>query len=336
MARLDIAVDMGTSYTSIFVAGNGIVLHEPSVIAYYENMRRTTRAVGAEAYAMLGRAPERTKIVCPIADGVIIDPDACAAMLKEFIKRILPDSYIVKPKIRAVLGVPTGIKVDELKMYEEALMRADVDEIHMVNAVMLAGIGAELPVASAYGGLVASLGGGLTQIGVLSLCGVESGYAVNIAGDMIDRTLSDSIRGRYLLKLDLASVRKIKEETLSLIRNDRSAVNVSGINLESKTVEHKTVLADGLYGAVYVYYKNIIDLIDEYINSCKPAIAAEIQKSGITVVGGAAKIPGLAELMSDSLGIRVKIVGDPEYAVVLGGGKLLSDRYLLDDILMHA
>ncbi len=336
MARMDIAVDMGTSYTSIFVAGNGIVLHEPSVIAYYDNNRRTTRAVGDEAYAMLGRAPEKTKIVYPISEGVIIDPDACAAMLKEFIKKILPDSYVIKPKIHAVLAVPTGIKVDELKMYEEVLMRADVDEISMVNAVMLAGIGAELPVASAYGGLVASIGGGLTQIGVLSLCGIESGYAVNIAGDMIDRTVSDSIRGRYLLKVDLANVRKIKEETLSLIRNDRSAVKVSGINLDTKAVERKTVLAEKIYGAVYVYYKNIIGLIDEYINSCKPAIASEIQKSGITVVGGAAKIPGLAELMSESLGIRVKVLGDPEYAVVLGGGKLLSDRDLLDDILLHA
>ncbi len=336
MAKMDIAVDLGTSYTSIFVSGNGIVLHEPSVIAYYDNSRRTTRAVGNDAYYMMGKAPDKTKIVRPIVDGSIKDPDACAAMLTEFVKKILPVSYLIKPRIRAVLGVPTGITVDERKMYEEVLMRSGIDEISMVNSIMLSGIGVELPVASSYGGFVVSIGGGVTEIAVLSLCGIVTGCSINIGGDMIDRMILDSIRGLYQLKVDIATVRRIKERILSLIRNDCATLSVSGIDLETKNIRKVTVEADKLYSAVYVYYKNIIDAIESVINSCSPAVAEEIQKSGITVVGGAAKIPGLAAVMSDALELRVKIPQDSEYAAILGAGKLLSDPILLDDILRHA
>lgn len=336
MARMDIAIELGTSYTSIFVSGNGIVLHEPSVVAYYDNAKRSTRAVGSDAYYMLGKAPDKTKIVSPISDGTIKDPDACAAMLGEFIKRLLPSSYIIKPRIRAVLGVPTGITVDERKMYEEVLMRAGVDEISMVNSIMLAGLGVELPVASSYGGFIVSIGGGVTEMAVLSLCGIVTGCSINIGGDMIDRTLLDSIRGLYRLKIDMPTVRKIKERILSLIRNDCASMTVSGIDLETKNIRRQEVSAEQLYNAVAVYYNNIIDAVESVINSCSPAVAAEIEKNGLTVVGGGAKIPGLALLMQDALELRVKIPQDSEYAAILGGGKLLSDDGLLDDILRHA
>ncbi len=336
MARMDIALDLGTSYTSIFVSGNGIVLREPSVVAYYDNAKKTTRAVGRDAYAMRGKVPEKTKITAPIVDGAIKDPDACVAMLSEFIKHILPQSYIIKPKIRAVLGVPTGITVDERKMYEEVLMRSGIDEISMVNTVMLAGLGAELPVASTYGGFIVSIGGGVTEIAVLSLCGIVTGCSINIGGDMIDRTISDSIRGLYRIKIDSVTVRRVKEQIASLVRNDCAAMTVSGIDLETKNIKRATVSADKLYGAISVYYSNIIDAIESVINSCSPAVAAEIQNNGITVVGGGAKIPGLKAVMSDALGLRVSIPQDCEYAAVLGAGKLLSDRDLMDDILRHA
>jgi len=332
---MDIAVDLGTSYTSIFVSGNGIVLHEPSVIAYYDDTRKSMRAVGSRAYYMMGKAPDKTKIVRPVVDGTIKDPDACAAMLGEFIKMILPQSYIVKPKLRAVIGVPTGITVDERKTYEEVFVRAGVDSISMVNSIMLAGIGIELPVESSYGGFVVSIGGGVTEIAVLSLGGIVTGCSINIGGDMIDRTISDSMRGAYRLKIDMASVRSIKERICSLIRNDIATVRVSGIDLETRNIRQVDVTSDKLYGAVSVYHKNIIDAVESVINSCTPAVAAEVQKNGIHVVGVGAKIPGLAAVMSDALGVRVKIPQDSDYAVMLGAGRLLSNRALLDDILMH-
>lgn len=336
MAKMDIAIDLGTSYTSIFVSGNGIVLHEPSVIAYYDNGgRRSTRAVGSEAYYMMGKAPEKTKVVCPIVDGTVKYPDECAAMLAEYVKMILPQSYIIKPKIRAVLGVPTGITVDERKTYEEILMRAGVDEVTMINSIMLAAIGIELPVSSNYGGFIASIGGGATEIAVLSLSGIVTGCAINIGGDMIDKTLIDSVSGICRLKVDLAAVRRVKEQIASLIRNDCATATVSGLDLKTKTIRSENVSADQLYNAVFVYYKSIIEAIESVINSCSPAVAAEIYKSGISIVGGGANIPGLAQVMRDMLKLRVNIPPTPQYATISGAGKLLSNPYMLEDILQH-
>lgn len=337
MARLDIALDLGTSFTSIFVSGNGIVLHEPSVIAYFDDCgRRRIRAVGTEAYYMMGRSPEKTKTVCPILDGTISDADACSDMLAEFIKKILPELYIVRPKIRCVLGVPTGITVEERETYEEALMRAGIDEISMVNSIMLSAIGVDMPVSSGYGGIIASIGGGSTEIAVLSLCGIITGCSINIGGDMIDSALMDVISGLYRLHVGRTTVRQVKEKICSLIRNDCAAASVSGIDIETKNICTRSLSSDVLYDVVADYYKDIIDAVESVINSCSPTVAAEIQKSGIVVVGGGAKIPGLAQMMSKKLKLKVNVPQEAQYAATLGGGKLLSDSYLLGDILAHA
>lgn len=336
MARMDIAIDLGTSFTSIFVSGSGVVLREPSVVAYYDNSKHTARAVGFEAYNMRGRAPEKTKISNPIVDGVINDADAAVSMLSEFIKRILPASYIIKPKIRAIVAVPMGITVDQRKVYEETLMRSGVDEVSMVNSVMLAGIGIELPIASAFGGCVVSIGGGESEFAVLSLCGIVKGNAINIGGDMIDRALLDRITGLYQIKLDLASARSIKEKIVSLIRNDCATTVATGIDIQTKNVGSHRIYGDELYEVSYTYYKNILDATKQSINSCSPAIVDEIKTAGVNIVGGGAKILGLKRFASEILNCRVNIPGDCEYATILGAGKLLSDKDLLDDVLRHA
>ncbi len=337
MAKLDIAIDLGTAYTSIFVSGNGIVLREPSVIAYYENGGgRNLRAVGSAAYGMMGKAPEKTKIVCPIIDGVIRDPDGAAAMLTEFIKMILPGSYIIKPKIRAILSVPIGITVDERKMYEEVLMRSMVDEVTMINSVMLAAIGTELPVASEFGGFVASIGAGVSEFAAIGSSGIVTGNSINIGGDMIDRTIADSIRGIYRIKVNPVTVRRVKDNIASLIRNDCATAQIGGIDVETKNVRSQVVSADKLYGAIHVYYENFANAIGNIINASRTAVAEEIQKHGITVVGGGARIPGLSTVLENALEVSVHIPDDPQYAVITGAGMLLSDPYKLEDIITHA
>ena len=337
MAKLDIAIDLGTAYTSIFVSGNGIVLREPSVIAYYDNGgKRNLRAVGSAAYAMIGKAPEKTRVVFPIIDGVIRDPDGAAAMLSEFIKMILPGSYIIKPKLRAILSVPIGLTVEERKMYEEVLMRSLVDEIIMVNSVMLAAVGTELPVSSEFGGFIASIGAGVSEFAAIGSSGIVSGNSINIGGDMIDRTIADNLRGKYRIKVNPATVRKVKDNIASLIRNDCATAQIAGLDVETKTVRTQVVSADKMYGAISVYYENITAAISNIINASKPAVAEEIQKNGITVVGGGARIPGLATVMENALEIKVHIPDEPQYAVISGAGMLISDPYKLEDIIVHA
>ncbi len=336
MARMDIALDLGTSYTSIFVSGEGIVLHEPSVIAYFDDGgRRRTRAVGNEAYYMMGRAPEKTKIVCPVIDGAIKDPDACSDMLGEFINKILPESYVIKPKIRCIVGVPMGITVEDRELYENVLMSVGIDNIVMVNSIMLAAIGSDMPVSLSFGGILASIGGGMTEIAVLSLGGIVTGCGINIGGDMIDRALMDRVSGIYRLNAGRSVIRGVKEKICSLIRNDCATASISGIDIETKNIRTQAVSADMLYSVVFDYYKNIIDSIESVINSGTPTAAAEIQKSGIVVVGGGAQMPGLDKVMSRLLKLNITIPHDAAYATVLGGGRALSDPELLDDILSH-
>lgn len=153
---------------------------------------------------------------------------------------------------------------------------------------------------------------------------------------MIDRTLMDSISGIYQLNVGRSTARQVKERVCSLIRNDCASTSISGIDIETGNIRTSTASSDELFGVVYDYYKNITDAVEGVINTCTPTIAAEINRYGITVVGGGAQMPGLAELMSRRLNLRVQIATDAQYATVLGGGKLLSDKYLLDDILAHA
>lgn len=336
MAKMDIALDLGTSFTSIFVSGDGIVLHEPSVIAYFDDgSKRRTRAVGNEAYFMMGRTPEKTKTVCPIVDGTIKDADACADMLGEFVAKILPASYIIKPRIRCIVGVPMGVTVADREVYESVLMSAGIDEIIMVNNVMLAAIGADMPVSSNFGGLITSIGGGGTEIAVLSLCGIINGCGINIGGDMIDRALMDRVCGIYRLNIGKSAMRGVKEKICSLIRNDCATATVSGIDIETKNIRTQTLSAEMLYDAVFDYYRNITDAVETIINSGTPTVAAEIQKSGVTVVGGGAKMLGLAPVMSKLLKLNVNIPHEAQYSAVLGGGRLLTDDDLLYDILSH-
>lgn len=334
---MDIALDLGTSFTSIFVSGNGIVLREPSVIAYFDDGgRRRTRAVGSDAYEMMGKAPEKTKTVCPIVDGCIKDADACADMLSEFMKRILPQSYIIKPRVRCILAVPMGVSVEALETYEDVLVRAGIDEITMVGAIMLAAIGVELPVSDPFGGVIVSIGGGATEIAILSLSGIKSGNAISIGGDMIDGALRDCMSGKYQLDVGRSTVRKIKEKICSLVRNDRASMRISGLDVETRTIKSVKVSADELFPVINNYYANIVAAVESVINATTPTIAEEIQRYGVAVVGGGALMPGLAQMMSKTLDLRVQIAPDAQYATVLGGGKLLSDDYLLQDIIDHA
>ncbi|MCH5153792.1 MAG: rod shape-determining protein [Clostridiales bacterium] len=336
MAKMDIALDLGTSFTSIFVSGNGIVLHEPSVIAYFDDGgKKRTRAVGSEAYSMMGKAPDKTKIVCPIIDGSIKDADACADMLAEFVTKILPESYVFKPKIRCIVGVPLGITVADRETYEDVLMRAGIDDITMVSSCILAAIGTDMPISSNFGGLITSIGGGGTEVAILSLCGIVSGYGINIGGDMIDRALMDWVSGKYKINIGRTGMRGVREKICSLIRNDCLTTVVSGIDVESKVIRSQTIAAQELYGVVFDYYKNISDAVESVINASTPTVAAEIQRTGMTVVGGCAMIPGLKQMLEKLLRLKIYIPAEAEYATVLGGGKLLSDDELLYDIISH-
>lgn len=336
MAVMEIAVEIGTGYTSLYVPGNGIVLREPTVIAFIGDPRgKRVRAVGLQAEKMLGKTPERTTIIEPVTDGVITDAQACGLLLKEFVKKILPQNYIFFPKIKAILGIPTGLGIEERSLYEDVCMAAGISEVTMVDNILLAGIGLDIPVRTAGAGIIVNIGAGATEIAAVSLAGVVSGCGVTIGGKMMDKAIIDFVAGKYDLKIGLNTARKLKNEIGSLYDNDTSELLVSGRNVKTKNTGSAYVTASNICGVVKPYYLRIADAVESIINMCPPEIVGEINKKGIYVVGGGSKILGIEKVFSERLGVNVCTVEEPSYCAILGAGKLLGDKQLLKEILIQ-
>lgn len=336
MAVMEIAVEIGTGYTSLYLPGNGIVLREPTVIAFIGDPRnKRVHAVGKEAEKMLGRTPDRTTIVEPVADGVIVNAEACGLLLREFIKKILPQNYILFPRIKAILGIPTGLSMEERNLYEDVCATAGIGEVTMIDNIILSGIGLDLPIYTAGGGIVVNIGAGTTEIAALSLAGVVSGCGVTIGGKMMDKAIIDFIAGKYDLKVGVGTARKIKNEIGSLYENDTSEMLVSGRNIKTKNTGSAYISAVDICNVVKPYYLRIADAVESIINMCPPEIVGEINNRGIYVVGGGSKILGLERLFAERLGVSVHTVEEPSYCAITGAGKLLRDKDLLREILIQ-
>ena len=296
-----------------------MVLREPTVVAFIgENENKKLLAAGVKAVQMQGRAPEKTTVVCPVSDGYIVDADACVVLMKEFIKRILP-TYVIFPRIRALLAVPTGLTVGERKVYEDVLRAAGVNEIMLVDNVIVTALGFDLPVTSAEGGLVVNVGGGVTEIAIISLCGTISGCSVNVGGNMMDKALIDFLVG-------------IKEEIGSLYPNDIASMEVKGINTNTMTPSSLNVYATDVYEALLPYYARIAEAVEGITNLCPPELASGIHGMGLFAAGGASRMPGFDKVLKEVLNIPVTIGEDPEYTAISGAGKLLGNKELLNAI----
>lgn len=334
MATMEIAVDIGTSYTSIYLSGSGLVLREPTVVAYTgDKEKRKVRAVGNQAVDMLGKTPERTLIVSPVTDGVITDPDTCAVLLRAFIERVTPDRYLLRPRIKAIVGVPMGLNPDEYRAYEDVCFAAGISDITTVESIILAGIGIDLPLMSPNAGLVVNIGGGSTEIAALSLCGIIDGYGVSIGGNMMDKALIDYVSGKKNMQIGTNTARKLKHDIGSLYYNDVSDMQVKGIDIRTKQPMSCTVLAVEVREALLPFYTQIANAVEHIIHRCPPEIAGDIYKSGIYLTGGGSQITGLPEFLKAKLELPVYMVEDPAHAVIVGAGKLLSNAELLNGIL---
>ncbi len=333
MSVMEIAIEIGTSYTSIFLSGNGIVLREPTVIAFTGDAKsKRVRAVGTVAAEMLGKTPERTTVVTPVVDGYITDADACGILLREFVKKILPQSYIFRPRIRAILGVPTGLTIDERGRYEDVCITAGIADVTMVENIILSGVGIDLPISSGVG-LVCNIGGGTTEIAAMSMSGIISGCSVSIGGNMMDKALIDMIVGRHDLKVGISTAKKIKHEIGSLYENDTSQMLVTGRSVKTKSTGSAVVSALDVCETLKPYYMRIAEAIESVINACSPEVTGELNRVGVHLVGGGSTILGVSEMFENHLGIEVNVVEEPSYAVILGAGKLLGDKAFLEEIL---
>ena len=320
----DIGIDLGTANTLIYVSGRGIVLQEPSVVAL-DLERGTTMAVGDEAKLMLGRTPGNIRAVRPLRDGVIADFDAAEQMLKTFITKGNEGRGIMDPRL--VVGLPSGVTGVERRAVREAGM-AGAREVHLIDEPVAAAIGAGLPVTEPVGTMIVDIGGGTTEVAVLSLGGTVLSESVRVAGDEISDSISVYLKKVHNMVVGERTAEEIKIRIGSAFPDDefdQQSMDVRGLHLLSGLPRTINLKAGDLREAIAEPLNVIVEAVKRTLERTPPELAADIVDRGIMLAGGGALVRGISDLISHETGIFVHIAEDPLLCVVNGCGQVLED-----------
>jgi len=329
----DVGIDLGTANTLVWVKGKGIVIREPSVIARHKKSKDIL-SIGASAKRMLGKAPGTIEVVRPLRNGVISDFDATSAMLSHYIKAV-HESHSVIPKIprpRIVIGIPSGVTEVERRAVSDAAIDAGAREAHLIEEPLAAAIGAGLSIEGPDGIFIVDIGGGTTEIAVISLGGIVLGRSIRIAGDEITEAIINYMRLKYSLLLGEYSAEEIKINIGTTVVEKERFMVVRGRDLEkglpkSIKVSNREV-QEALMPIVQEIVGNIVDVLEE----TPPELVADIMKNGIYMTGGGSLLGKIDEVVSEEVKMTVNIVDDPLSSVVRGCGAVLEDMGLLNKI----
>lgn len=320
--NVKIGIDLGTANTLVFVPGKGIVLNEPSVVAISQTEKKVL-AVGAEAKDMIGRTPDEIVAYRPLKDGVIADYRVTEIMLRYFIGKALSKWSIVKPDV--LVSVPAGITSTERRAVVEAILRAGAKNAYVVKETILAAIGAGIPINESRGHMIVDIGGGTTDVSVISLGGIVAATSVKYGGDKIDGAIAEYVRKTYNLTIGDKTAEEIKikigtavpmEEELSILIKGRD--HIQGLPRTAQISSNEVVKA------IDKELKNIVLAIRDVLQETPPELAADIIDHGITLTGGTAQLRGLAELIFRKTGVRARVADEALYCVVKGTGVALE------------
>ncbi len=329
-----LAVDLGTANTLVYSTGRGIVLNEPSIVALHAH-DRSVLAVGAEAKAMMGRAPGSVEVVRPLRHGVIADYDSTQKMLSLFIRRVRPARRLMRPRV--VLTVPSGITQVERRAVHESAGQAGAGQVYLIAEPTAAAIGAGLPIAEPGANMIVDIGGGTTEVAVISLGGIVTSTSIRIGGDELDEAIIQHVKKEYSLllgertseaiKLAIASVYPMPEELVAEIK---------GRDLVSGLPKTITIAAEEIRRAIEEPVNAIIDAIKTTLDRTPPELAADIMDRGIMLTGGGGLLRGLDKRLRHETGMPVRIADTPLQAVVLGSGKCLEEFEVLQRVLVSS
>jgi rod shape-determining protein MreB len=331
----DIGIDLGTANTLVYVRGKGIVIREPSAVARHKKSKEIL-AIGASAKKMLGRAPASIDVIRPLRDGVIADFDATAAMLAYYIKKV-HESGSAMPKIprpRVVIGIPSGVTEVERRAVADACLDAGAREANLIEEPMAAAIGARLPIEGPEGTFIVDIGGGTSEIAVISLGGVVLGRSVRIAGDEMDEAIINYVRLKYSLLLGQPSAEAVKISIGSAGREkggekkEKFAV-VRGRDLEAGLPKSIKLTGGEIQEALSPIIQEIIGNIVDTLEETPPELTSDIMERGIILAGGGSMISGIDKVISEATKMPVWIADDPLTCVVRGCGVCLEDNGLL-------
>jgi len=330
----DLAIDLGTANTCVFAPGRGIVVSEPTLIAF-NTVTGAIEAVGSSARDMLGRAPGHLRPVRPIKDGVIADFDAAEKLLTQFIRKAHRSLRSwVRPRV--VIGVPAEITPVERRAVKDSAFRAKASEVHLVDEPMAAALGAGLPIGDAAGNMIIDIGGGTTDIAVISLLGVVIGRSVRVAGDAMDEAISQYLRKRHDLLVGERTAEAIKIQIGSATELDEPlTMEVKGRHI-GRGVPVKVTITDAeVREALSEPLKVILRALRETLDQIPPELSADVYDRGIAICGGGALLRNLDRRIRQETQLPVQIVENPLESVVIGVGKMLGDDNLLKRLSLH-
>jgi len=318
----DLAIDLGTATTLTFVRGKGIVSNEPSVVAVQRTGNGTKKvlAVGKQAKEMLGRTPGNIVAVRPMKDGVIADFEVAEAMLRYFIQRVHNRQTLVKPRI--IIGVPSGITEVEKRAVRDSALAAGAREVYLIEEPMAAAIGAGLPVTEPSGNMIVDIGGGTTEVAVISLSGIVAARSIRVAGDKMDEAVVAYIRRKYNLLIGERTAELVKKQIGNAYRLDE---------IESMEIKGRDLIAEALSEPVGA----IVEAVRSVLERTPPELAADIVDRGIVLTGGGSLLRNLDVLLREETGLPVMVSDSPECAVVLGTGRALDELALLKEVALQ-
>ena len=319
MAIIDLAVDFGSSNTTIFQYGTGIVLKEPTVIALKKGKTFEVVATGAKAKRMIGKVSLGYQVVSPVRDGVIINTDAAIMLLKDFLSRITPES-IIKPRMRAIIGVPCGLSLAERKTYETVFQKSGISDVTILDT----------PVALASytqsNGVYVDIGGGVTDVAMVVNDTIIDGATVNIAGDAINNAITDYLYDKQNVRIGAGTIEKIKLSIASLYENDSSNIDIIGRDADSGASRTFTIYAQETNEIILPLIKKIAKIISSMLAYAPPEVSEEMNDGGIFLCGGSSMIPGVCEALVSLTGIKVTPLDDPSTTLVSSLGLLCGER----------
>ena len=328
----DMAIDLGTANTLVVLKGQGVVLNEPSVVAVVdEKGKKSVIAVGDEAKTMLGRTPGNIQAIRPLKNGVIADFIVTEEMIKHFIKKVHNKKSFANPRI--LICVPTGSTPVERKAIQDSALAAGARRVQLIEEPIAAAIGANLPIQEATGSMVVDIGGGTTEIAVMSLGGVVYSNSMRIAGDSMDQALIHYMRKKFNLLIGDASAEKLKKEIGTALATSNNTYQVKGRDIRSGTPKEISLREEDTAEALNQTLSQIMAGIKDALENTPPELSADLVDMGLTLTGGGALLKNMDKFIAKETGLPVQIADDPLACVAIGTGKALEQEEIFSTIL---
>jgi rod shape-determining protein MreB len=332
----DLAIDLGTANTLVYVKGKGIVSNEPSIVAVYRDPRGNQKilAIGEEAKNMLGRTPGNIIPIRPMKDGVIADFEVTEQMLRHFIFKAHNRRTFVRPRV--VVCVPSGVTPVERRAVKESALSAGAREVFLIEEPMAAAIGAGLPIREATGNMILDIGGGTTEVAVISMGGIVTTNSIRVAGDKMDDAIVQYVKRRYNLFIGERTAEQVKITLGNAFPADEdgASMEVKGRDMVSGIPKTLELTADEVKEALTEPLNSIVDVVRITLERTPPELASDIVDKGIVMTGGGALLKNIDVLLRNAVNLPITIVDDPLSTVVMGSGKLLDDNDLLREVAL--